>query len=753
MEISMTSLTLITLAAVDFSTIWWWIDVIVKVAVALGLLIFVHELGHYLVARACGVKVEKFMVGFDIGGIKLSRRWGETVYGIGIFPLGGYVKMLGQDDDPAHIAEQMQKSQVSAASAEGVEIVGPKGEKYYVDRRSYLAKSVPQRMAIISAGVVMNVIFAFIFAVIAYGMGVPYYPSIVSETSPGSPAWRAGLETGDEIIQIGDIVNPTFTQLRGGVTLGDVENGIPVVVKRAVGGDTTRITLVPEHGSGELATIGLMNLPKTLTLSKVPMFEQSAAARAKLVLPQASDVSSDKAKFQAGDTIIRIDDVPVKNYREYAAQLTAKPDKPLQITVRRPRPKSNGIEGKFDSENVGQELTFEVPPQPMHRFGLVMNMGPVAAIQKGSPADSAGFQEGDQIELVDGRPMAVHGADGALDSWDSMSLRHYAQRAAAESRELEFAVKRPAGNASESNQLTIRVAPVVPVMFNSFHSPGAPVAVNAVGIAYHVGNEVVGVVPDSPAAKAGLKVGDKITVAKVTYPPDSKGNEEDPLEVRFVENEPGWLGRLVRSVFGGGEKEPRVEPSWPMFVDAVQLAADGAKVELTVKRLGEEELRTVTLDPAPADGAHVAARGFNFELIEKIRTAKSFGEQIQLGWQETTEALGMVFRFLQKLGTQVPLTALGGPGTIAMVAGNEASKGLPSFLVFLTMLSANLAVINFLPIPLLDGGHIVFLAYEGIRGRPAPEKFVIAMHMLGFVFIISLMLFVIGLDIQRIWSL
>jgi regulator of sigma E protease len=290
-------------------------------------------------------------------------------------------------------------------------------------------------------------------------------------------------------------------------------------------------------------------------------------------------------------------------------------------------------------------------------------------------------------------------------------------------------------------------------MFHSFHHPGTPVAVNAVGIAYHVGNEVVGVLPGSPAAKAELKAGDQITVAKVIYPANSKGKTPDPDEVRFVAEEPGWLGRLVRSVFGGGEAEPRVEPSWPMLIDLLQIAGAGTKVELTVKRPDETGTRSVTLEPTPAEGDYVAARGFNFELIERIRTAKSFGEQLQLGWRETSEALGMVFRFLQKLGTQVPLTALGGPGTIAMVAGNEASKGLPSFLVFLTMLSANLAVLNFLPIPLLDGGHLVFLAYEGIRRRPAPEKFVIAMHMLGFVFIIGLMMFVIGLDIQRIWNL
>jgi regulator of sigma E protease len=66
------------------------------------------------------------------------------------------------------------------------------------------------------------------------------------------------------------------------------------------------------------------------------------------------------------------------------------------------------------------------------------------------------------------------------------------------------------------------------------------------------------------------------------------------------------------------------------------------------------------------------------------------------------------------------------------------------------MLSANLAVINLLPIPLLDGGHLVFLAYEGIRGRPANEKFVIALHTAGFVLIVSLMLYVLALDLNLI---
>ena len=93
----------------------WW--AIAQMALGLGFVIFVHELGHFLVAKACGVKCEKFYVGFDAFDIKigdmvlipraiLKKQWGETEYGIGILPLGGYVKMLGQDDNPANAAEE-----------------------------------------------------------------------------------------------------------------------------------------------------------------------------------------------------------------------------------------------------------------------------------------------------------------------------------------------------------------------------------------------------------------------------------------------------------------------------------------------------------------------------------------------------------------------------------------------------------------------------------------------------------------------
>jgi regulator of sigma E protease len=710
------------IAALDWATVIWWVDVILKVAIGLGAVIFVHELGHYLVALACGVKIEKFMIGFDIGGIKLSRRWGETEYGIGILPLGGYVKMLGQDDDPAHIAEQMKKSEVGAQSENAVPIHGPDGETYYVDRRSYLAKSVPQRMAIISAGVVMNVIFAFIFAVIAYGMGVSYVPSIMSETVPGSPAWQAGLEPNDEIIQLGDRVKPTFTQLKGGVTLGDLEEGIPVVVRRAADGEVVSLTLRPRQQNGRLATIGVGG-PLSLTLREgSPFFDNSPAARAKLVSPTPG--AETKPQFQSGDQIVRVGDTPVDNYRDFAAELARRSEDPLLITVER------SVIKRTDDPTLGatvhveqpQELTLEVPPQPLEQFGLVMRIGPITSVQRNSPAANAGLQAGDVIETVDGQPIAE--GKSADVGWDPMTLPHYLRKAALEEREVELTVRRAAKEGETAESITLRLTPAVPITMHSDFHTGTPMAAEAIGIAYHIENEVQAVRVNSPAANSDIAPGDRIISAKVKLPETSEPSEGQPERIELGPN----------------------NHNWPALMSAMQFAPEGTQVEFTLERGADEEARAVTLAPQPADGVFIASRGFLLMPVVLTREAATFAEQVRYGWDETAEALTMVFRFIRKLGTQVPITALGGPVTIATVAGYSAAEGLSSLLIFLTMLSANLAVINFLPIPLLDGGHMVFLAYEGIRGRPASERFVVALHTAGFLFIVSLMLFVLALD-------
>jgi regulator of sigma E protease len=175
------------------------------------------------------------------------------------------------------------------------------------------------------------------------------------------------------------------------------------------------------------------------------------------------------------------------------------------------------------------------------------------------------------------------------------------------------------------------------------------------------------------------------------------------------------------------------------------------KMKIAYKRGGED--LEATLTPVESDVAYVVGRGMEFQGIQRIRVAENWNEAAHRGYTETIRSLTMVYRFLNKLGSgQVPVTMLGGPITIAQAAGYSAFQGWGKLLVFLTMLSANLAVINFLPIPMLDGGHMVFLAWEGIRGRPASERVVMTMQTAGVVFLISLMLFVFTLDLQRIFA-
>lgn len=685
-----------------------WLLVILQVSLGLGAVIFVHELGHFAVAKMCGVKCDKFFIGFDVGGYKISHKWGETEYGIGILPLGGYVKMLGQDDNPANIAEQVRESEVSGdADIATKEITGPDGETYLVDKRSYLAKSVPQRMAIISAGVIMNVIFAFIFAAIAFGLGVPIVPCVVSQVAPGSAAYQASLRPGDEIVAIDEKQEPSFSQLMQQVTLGDLEKGIQFQVRRRETGEVESINLRPQQGAGRLAKVGIFP-PSSLRLHK----EKPAS--------DGTPAASADDKFVGGDEIIAVDGQPISAYHQWMAYLVQHADQPIDVQVRRGG--TAPVEDRFGPREGGEKVTIQVSPRPLQRFGLAMEMGKIVAIQKDSPAAAKGLQPGDFIDKIS------YANDSSADPTlaesafnDPIALPAKLRQMADENLAIRLSIRRAAtggkGRASEEIDLPLRKV----TWFEPSWVEDDPLSVPALGLAYRVLNRVRDVQPGSPAAGAGLQASDVITKAEFLLPAEEKEKLE-PMDF----NKEG-------------------KQNWPSFIEQLQRLPAGTKIKLTYTR--GKETATATLEPAPADDQFAVPRGFIFSRVQRMQVASSLGEQLQSGYERTKSSLGMVFRFLGKLGTQVPFTALGGPVTIAKAAGYSAFEGVGKLLLFLTMLSANLAVINFLPIPLLDGGHMVFLGWEGIRGRPASEKFVVALHTVGFVCIISLMVFVLGLDL------
>ena len=152
-----------------------YLTTVVATVAVLGVLIFVHELGHFLTAKLLGVKVEIFSLGFPPKLI--SKQVGETDYRISVVPLGGYVKLLGENPNDEVPPELMH--------------------------RSFLHRPLWQRAAVVLAGPAFNFIFAFLalFAVFAT-TGLPYVPTDVGRIIQDSPAERAGLKTGDLIVAV-----------------------------------------------------------------------------------------------------------------------------------------------------------------------------------------------------------------------------------------------------------------------------------------------------------------------------------------------------------------------------------------------------------------------------------------------------------------------------------------------------------------------------------------------------------------------
>jgi len=371
---------------------------VLKVAVGLGFVIFVHELGHFLVAKACGVKCEKFYIGFDIpikiGPIQFPSRlgrsqWGETEYGIGILPLGGYVKMLGQDDDP-RMAQQEAERIRNRKEAEDTATSESDGDSdhYELDPRSFPAKPVPHRMAIISAGVIMNLIFAVMFATYAFSVGVPFTPTEIGGTVPGSPAWQAGLVPRSRIIQIGENGRRSeklrfdWDLSNGGVGLAQDQEDLPLVV-RELDGTEKLYKIRPkmtQRTKGKIPMVGVAP-PKTLTFGRAYPFS-------------AADEAS--PELEPGDRIVSINGEAVEDAYELDELLAKYPDRELTLVVER----TSDDEGES-----AQQLELVVPPNPLKRLGLVMRHGPIASIRRGSPAEEASFQVGDRLQGLNGQPL------------------------------------------------------------------------------------------------------------------------------------------------------------------------------------------------------------------------------------------------------------------------------------------------------------------------------------------------------------
>ncbi len=319
--------------------------------VALGVLITVHEFGHFWVARRCGVRVERFSIGF---GKALWRRTDKlgTEYVIALIPLGGYVKMLDERAEP----------------------VAPELRHY-----AFNNKTVGQRAAIIAAGPIANFLFAIFAYWLVFIIGVPGVRPVVGEITPNSIAAQAQIQPGTELKAVDGIETPDWDAVR-----------LQLVAK--IGDEHTTLS-VAQFGSNQ-------RQDKTLDLrqwafepdKEDPVSSLGIRPRGPQIEPVLSEVqvnsAASKAGLQAGDRIVKVNGQPLTQWMTFVTLVRDNPDKPLALDIERQgsslsltlTPDSKQVNGKAEGF---AGVVPKVIPLP-DEYKTVRQYGPFSAVLEAS---------------------------------------------------------------------------------------------------------------------------------------------------------------------------------------------------------------------------------------------------------------------------------------------------------------------------------------------------------------------------------
>ena len=319
--------------------------------VALGVLITVHEFGHFWVARRCGVRVERFSIGF---GKALWRRTDKsgTEYVIALIPLGGYVKMLDERAEP----------------------VAPELRHY-----AFNNKTVGQRAAIIAAGPIANFLFAIFAYWLVFIIGVPGVRPVIGEITPNSIAAQAQIQPGTELKAVDGIETPDWDAVR-----------LQLVSK--IGDEHTTLS-VAQFGSNQ-------RQDKTLDLrhwafepdKEDPVSSLGMRPRGPQIEPVLSEVqvnsAASKAGLQAGDRIVKVNGQSLTQWMTFVTLVRDNPDTPLALDIERQgsslsltlTPDSKQVNGKAEGF---AGVVPKVIPLP-DEYKTVRQYGPFSAILEAS---------------------------------------------------------------------------------------------------------------------------------------------------------------------------------------------------------------------------------------------------------------------------------------------------------------------------------------------------------------------------------
>src|SRR5215208_7128153 len=280
-----------------------------------GLVIFVHELGHFIAAKAVGVYAPRFSIGFGRAIVKFRR--GETEYILAWLPLGGYVRMASRHDAETAFLEGGNEEKAARKENESgydPNAMIPFGPKPVPENRWFESKPLWARIVIMIAGVVMNVILAVVVAtMLAYHYGQLVYPGTVIGASrpPAGAPELAQLQSGDSIRTINGVPVSTWNDVRKGIT--NSSGAVAIVTQRG----EVRIPLGRDKGSADDIADGLIYYLAPVIDT---VFPASRAA---------------EAGFQHGDSIVNVAGHPVRSWSDMVDQVGKSPERPVTCVIRR----------------------------------------------------------------------------------------------------------------------------------------------------------------------------------------------------------------------------------------------------------------------------------------------------------------------------------------------------------------------------------------------------------------------------------
>lgn len=715
---------------------------LILVILGFGLIIFLHELGHFLAARWAGIRVLAFAVGF--GGALASYRKGmgitrgssereylaalkasgkpvrefavsPTEYRLNWMPFGGYVKMLGQED--------LNPEAVSA------------------EKDSYQNTPPWKRMIVISAGVVMNLITAGILFMIVFKVGLKTEPPIIGQVLPGSPAALAipdppinsaasgitspGLKPGDVVLEVNGRPCRQFNDLTVATAMASRGTPVKLLVERpaSAAGDQPRtltFNIVARPGTiSRLMEIGVGPAP-SLTLPDIPEDQRE--------LFDAEIARLGLAGVKPGMTLVRIGD-------------NASPRSPLQMDEALTASSGTPIEVEFLDRKSGERVVTRLEGKPRAESTLIAFAAPASSSSSAVPAPFA-FEHLLGLAPV----MKVETPTEAAQAQGLRAGDVFARLGSLEFPSIPAGIHEVGSHAGKTIEASVLRRP----------TPGQPA--EEVALSLKVTNE----------GKIGFSVGDtgqestRLAATPVGASVIQSGESAGPLVLpaMSVVSRAGTRILAINDQPVGNFAEIRAA-----LMQAIRPALDAKAQQADVRlRLAEpfgeagikERDAAWSLDLASMQ--RFAALGWAsrldpaaFELEQTVLKATGPIDAINMGLGETRRVMVMTYLTFARLfeGT-VKVEHLKGPVGIAHLGTRIAERGTIWLLFFLALVSVNLAVINFLPLPIVDGGQFIFLLIEQIRGKPVPVAIQNIATLAGLALIIAVFGLVTFNDIARL---